>query len=177
MTLNPVKNCLRRPRKQLPSTVTHIRLLHLKNNNWLFMKSRMNYVSTVSVDICSCSFCFSLYQFIIIMMSLAEKKFWFWEYFTVYFLKLPVFFLCFLYTLFKVFFSQSWGKKCLGHLAPTMVGPAADTKPSVISHLRFFKTWQPWATNDFNQLKPVIWKSRLPGRMKQLIKNKSRGSQ
>ena len=30
---NPVKNCLRRQRKQLPNTMTHIRLLHLKNNN------------------------------------------------------------------------------------------------------------------------------------------------
>ena len=39
------------------------------------MKSRMNYVSTVSIDICSLSFCFCLYYFIIIMMSLAEKSF------------------------------------------------------------------------------------------------------
>ena len=42
MTLNPVNNCLKRQRKQLPSTMNHTRLLHLKNNNWLFMKSRMN---------------------------------------------------------------------------------------------------------------------------------------
>ena len=30
---DPVKNCLQRQRKQLPNTMTHIRLLHLKNNN------------------------------------------------------------------------------------------------------------------------------------------------
>ena len=61
ITLNPVKNCLRKQRKLLPNAMAHIRLLCLKNKNWFFMKSRMNYVSTVSVAICLCSFCFCLY--------------------------------------------------------------------------------------------------------------------
>ena len=52
-------------------------------------------------------------------------------------------FFCFLYTLFKVFFSQSKEETFLGHLVPTMVGPAGDTRVSEIAHLRFFETWQP----------------------------------
>ena len=65
--------------------------------------------------------------------------------FTVYFLEIPVFFLVFfLYTLFKVLFSQSRRKNVLDHLTPTIAGPAGE--PSEISHLRFFKTWQPCDT-------------------------------